>query len=87
LRTTVALFATTTISLCSAAGATFNNVVKATVLLSDIKDFAAVNEIYAKYLAPAGVVPPARTTVEVSRLPKDALVEIDLIACAPASNC
>jgi len=43
-------------------------------------DFAAVNEIYAKYLAPDGVVPPARSTVAVSALPKDALVEIEVIA-------
>jgi 2-iminobutanoate/2-iminopropanoate deaminase len=45
-------------------------------------DFAAMNEIYATYLAPEGVVPPARSTVEVARLPKDVLVEIDVIALA-----
>lgn len=64
------------------AGLSFTNVVKATVYLKNIGDFAAINEIYAKYLAPAGVIPPARTTVEVARLPKDALIEIDLIASA-----
>ena len=46
-------------------------------------DFAVMNEVYAQYLAPEGVVPPARSTVEVARLPKDALVEIDLIARVP----
>ena len=43
-------------------------------------DFAAMNAIYAQYLAPEGVTPPARTTIEAARLPKDALVEIELIA-------
>ena len=46
----------------------------------DLSDFAAMNEIYASYLAPEGVVAPARSTVEVARLPKDALVEIEAIA-------
>jgi 2-iminobutanoate/2-iminopropanoate deaminase len=45
-----------------------------------MNDFAAMNTVYAAYLAPEGVTAPARTTVEVSRLPKDALVEIDLVA-------
>jgi len=45
-----------------------------------MNDFAAVNEVYATYLAPKGVVPPARSTVQVARLPKDALVEIEVIA-------
>ena len=67
-------------AVLEAAGVGFGDVVKATVYLKDIADFAAVNEIYAKHLAPAGAVPPARTTVEVARLPKDALIEIDLIA-------
>ncbi len=65
------------------AGLGFAHVIKATVYLKSIGDFAAVNEIYARYLAPEGVIPPARTTVEVARLPKDALIEIDLIAGAP----
>ena len=64
------------------AGLTMADVVKATVFIQNMADFAAVNEIYAAYLAPDGVVPPARSTVEVARLPKDALVEIDLIARA-----
>ncbi len=59
------------------------DVVKTTVYLKNMSDFAAMNDIYATYLAPEGVVPPARSTVEVVRLPKDALVEIDLIARKP----
>ena len=65
------------------AGLDLANVVKTTVFLKDMADFAAMNEIYARYLAPEGVVPPARSTVEVARLPKDALVEIELIAVHP----
>jgi 2-iminobutanoate/2-iminopropanoate deaminase len=59
------------------------NVVKTTVFLKNMGDFATMNEIYAQYLAPEGVVPPARSTVEVARLPKDALVEIEVIAAQP----
>ena len=62
------------------AGLSLANVVKTTVYLMDMSDFAAMNEIYAQYFAPEGVVPPARSTIEVARLPKDALVEIDVIA-------
>ena len=65
------------------AGLEMAHVVKTTVFLQSMNDFPAMNEIYAKYLAPEGVVPPARSTVEVARLPKDALVEIDLIAQLP----
>jgi 2-iminobutanoate/2-iminopropanoate deaminase len=65
------------------AGLDMAHVVKTTVFLKSMADFAAMNEIYATYLAPEGVVPPARSTVEVARLPKDALVEIDLIAREP----
>ena len=64
------------------AGVDFTHVVKTTVFLKDLKDFAAMNEIYAKYLAPAGAVAPARSTIQVAALPKDALVEIELIARA-----
>jgi 2-iminobutanoate/2-iminopropanoate deaminase len=67
-------------AILEAAGSSLAQVVKATVFLKDFNDFAAMNTIYAAYLAPPGVAPPARTTVEVSRLPKDVLVEIDLIA-------
>jgi 2-iminobutanoate/2-iminopropanoate deaminase len=67
------------------AGLDMSYVVKTTVFLKSMADFAAMNEVYARYLAPEGegVVPPARSTVEVARLPKDALVEIDLIAVLP----
>ncbi|MFB6366489.1 RidA family protein [Paenibacillus elgii] len=59
------------------AGATFESVIKATVFIKDMNQFAQVNEIYAAYF---GDHKPARSTVEVARLPKDVLVEIELIA-------
>jgi 2-iminobutanoate/2-iminopropanoate deaminase len=62
------------------AGLDMVHVVKTTVYLKTMSDFAAMNEIYAKYLAPHGAVPPARSTVAVAALPKDALVEIEVIA-------
>ncbi|NYF78907.1 RidA family protein [Granulicella arctica] len=62
------------------AGLDLVHVVKTTVFLRSMSDFAAVNEIYAKYLAPTGVIPPARSTIAVAGLPKDALVEIEVIA-------
>ncbi len=62
------------------AGSGLNRVVKATVYLKSMDDFAAMNTIYDAYLGCNGEDPPARTTVEVSRLPKDALVEIDVVA-------
>jgi 2-iminobutanoate/2-iminopropanoate deaminase len=67
-------------AVLTAAGLGFADVVKTTVFLKSMSDFAAMNEIYAKYLAPAGVVPPARSTVAVAGLPKDALVEIEVTA-------
>lgn len=67
-------------AVLEAGGSSLAKVVKSTVFLKDFNDFAAMNAVYAKYLAPEGVVPPGRTTVEVSRLPKDALVEIELVA-------
>jgi 2-iminobutanoate/2-iminopropanoate deaminase len=67
-------------SVLEAAGTSLDRVVKANVYLKDMGDFAAMNTVYAEYLAPQGVVAPARTTIEAARLPKDALVEIDLIA-------
>jgi 2-iminobutanoate/2-iminopropanoate deaminase len=60
-----------------AAGANLNHVVKVTVFLKNLSDFSAMNEVYARYFPK---LPPARSTVEAARLPKDALVEIDLIA-------
>ena len=62
------------------AGLDMSHVVKATVFMKDLKEFAAMNAVYAKYLAPAGVVPPARSTVQVAALPKEALVEIEFVA-------
>jgi 2-iminobutanoate/2-iminopropanoate deaminase len=67
-------------AVLAAADSDMTHVVKTVVFLKDIGDFAAMNEIYGKYLAPEGTVAPARSTVEVSRLPKDALVEIEVIA-------
>jgi 2-iminobutanoate/2-iminopropanoate deaminase len=67
-------------AILEAAGTSLARVIKATVYLKDFNDFAAMNAVYGAYLAAEGVVPPARSTVEVSRLPKDVLVEIDLIA-------
>jgi 2-iminobutanoate/2-iminopropanoate deaminase len=67
-------------AVLEAAGSGLAKTVKATVYLKDMADFAAMNAVYAKYLAPEGVTPPARTTIEAARLPKDALVEIELIA-------
>ena len=64
------------------AGLGFEHVVKTTVFLKNMGDFAAMNAIYAKYLAPEGVVPPARSTVAVAALPKDALVEVEIVARA-----
>ncbi|GGH04331.1 RidA family protein [Silvibacterium dinghuense] len=62
------------------AGTSFAGVIKTLVFLKDMNDFAAMNEVYARYFAPEGVTPPARSTVEVARLPKDVLVEIELVA-------
>ncbi|GJD20342.1 hypothetical protein RIVM261_052980 [Rivularia sp. IAM M-261] len=65
-------------AILTAAGATFENVVKTGVFLKDMNDFAAMNAIYAKYFPSESA--PARACVEVSRLPKDVLVEIECIA-------
>ncbi len=67
------------IGILEAAGANLHHVVKTTVFLKDMNDFSAMNEVYARYFTAA---PPARSTVQVSRLPKDTLVEIEVIAAA-----
>ena len=67
-------------ALLEAAGAGFLHVVRTTVFLADINDFAAMNECYAKFVAEP---PPARATVQVARLPRDVRVEIDAIAVLP----
>ena len=63
--------------ILEAAGSGLGKVVRATVFLKNMSEFAAVNQVYGKYFSSA---PPARSTVEVARLPKDVLVEIDVIA-------
>jgi 2-iminobutanoate/2-iminopropanoate deaminase len=60
-----------------AAGSSLQHVVKTTVFLADMNDFAAMNEVYGRYFK---THPPARSTVQVARLPRDARVEIDVIA-------
>ena len=63
--------------ILKAAGVTFSNVLKTTIFLKDMNNFPAVNEVYGSYFSSQ---PPARETVEVSRLPRDANVEISCIA-------
>jgi len=65
--------------ILEAAGGNLHHIIKTTVFLKDMNDFRAMNEVYARYFTSA---PPARSTVQVSRLPKDALVEIEVIAAA-----
>jgi len=65
--------------ILKAAGSSLQQVVRATVFLKNMNDFAAMNEVYGKHFSSQ---PPARSTVEVARLPKDVLVEIDVIALA-----
>ena len=62
------------------AGIDLVHIVKTTVFIKNMNDFVAMNAVYGKYLAPEGVTPPARSTVEVARLPKDALIEVEVIA-------
>ena len=64
-------------ALLTAAGLTFANVVRTTIFLADMNDFAAVNEVYASYFADPK---PARVTVQAAKLPRDARLEIDAIA-------
>ncbi|HEY4933309.1 MAG TPA: RidA family protein [Terriglobales bacterium] len=65
--------------ILTAAGSSLAQVVKTTVFLKSMNDFAAMNEVYGRHFS---AEPPARSTVEVARLPKDVLVEIDVIALA-----
>lgn len=65
-------------AVLEAAGSGLDQVVKTTVFLKDMNDFAAMNEVYGEYV---GEAPPARSAVEVARLPLDALVEIECVAC------
>jgi 2-iminobutanoate/2-iminopropanoate deaminase len=66
-------------AILAASGSTLGKVLRCTVFLKNMGDFAAMNEVYGRYFKEA---PPARSTVEVARLPKDVLVEIDVIALA-----
>ena len=63
--------------IVEASGSSLQHAVKTTVFLADLNDFAAMNEVYARYFL---THPPARSTVEVSRLPRNVRVEIDLVA-------
>ncbi len=67
-------------AILTAAGYSFADVVKASVFIADMNDFAIINEVYNEYL---GEVRPARACVEVSRLPRDVKVEIEVIASKP----
>jgi 2-iminobutanoate/2-iminopropanoate deaminase len=64
-------------AVLEAAGSSLDQVVKTTVFLADMNEFAAMNEVYAKFFTEA---PPARATVQAARLPKDARVEIEAVA-------
>jgi 2-iminobutanoate/2-iminopropanoate deaminase len=66
-------------AVLAAGGSSFDRVVKATVFLKNMADFAAMNDVYAQYL---GSAKPARSTVAVAELPRGALIEIDLVALA-----
>jgi 2-iminobutanoate/2-iminopropanoate deaminase len=66
-------------AILHASGSSLDKVLRCTVFLKNMGDFAAMNEVYGRYFTQA---PPARSTVEVARLPKDVLVEIDVIALA-----
>jgi 2-iminobutanoate/2-iminopropanoate deaminase len=67
------------VAILQASGSSLDKVLRCTVFLKNMGDFAAMNEVYGRYFKQA---PPARSTVEVARLPKDVLVEIDVIALA-----
>jgi 2-iminobutanoate/2-iminopropanoate deaminase len=66
-------------AVLQASGSTLEKVLRCTVYLKNMEDFAAMNEVYGRYFKQE---PPTRSTVEVARLPKDVLVEIDVIALA-----
>ena len=69
-------------AVLEAAGSSLQQVVKTTVFLADMQDFTAMNEVYATFF---GAEPPARSTVQAARLPRDARVEIDVVALAGKS--
>ncbi len=65
-------------AVVEAGGSTLDNVIKATVFLKDLNDFAGMNEVYGQYFKAENA--PARTTIQVARIPKDSLVEIEVVA-------
>ena len=67
-------------AVLAGAGTTLDKVIKTTVFLKDMNDFAKMNEVYGRYLSGDGKIAPARSTVEVGRLPKDSLVEVEVVA-------
>ena len=69
------------LTILEEGGADMKDVIKTTVFLSDMNNFGAMNEVYAEFFGEGGY--PSRSAVEVARLPKDALVEIEVIAVAP----
>ena len=70
-------------AVLASAGATWTDVVKTTVFLTDMRDFARMNDVYSQVMGDAR---PARSTVQVSGLPRGVLVEIDLIAALPSAS-
>ena len=68
------------LAILDEAGSSLSQVVKTTVFLKDMNDFSAMNAVYGAYFLGVGSALPARSTVEVARLPKDVLVEIEMIA-------
>ncbi len=66
------------IAVLTQAGSSLDKVIKATVFLQDLNDFAGMNEVYAKYFK--SETAPARSTLQVARIPKDSLVEIEVVA-------
>ncbi|KZK87697.1 Enamine/imine deaminase [Pseudovibrio sp. W64] len=69
------------LAIVEEAGLAAKNIKKTTVFVKDLNDFARVNEVYGKFFEDNNAPFPARSCVEVARLPKDALVEIEVIAC------
>ncbi len=69
-------------AVLNAVDLTLTDVIKTTVFLQNMDDFAAMNEVYARHFAPGNYVPPARSTVQVARLPRGGLVEIECVAMA-----
>lgn len=71
-------------SVLAAAGVDFSHAVRCTIFLTNLDDFAAVNEVYGSFFE--GMEPPARACVQVSRLPRNVSVEIDCLALAPEGS-